>query len=196
MPNYRRNYVPGGTYFFTVVTYRRRPLLTSDLSREILRQAIETIRKDYPFEMVATVLLPDHLHSIWTLPPGDADYSTRWRRIKEEFTKQYLQRGGFEIAQSRSRKKHGMRGIWHKRFWEHTIDDENDLKRCVDYVHWNPRKHRLVSRVIDWKWSTFHRFVSLGEYEASWGGTDPTPGYDTPEWYCEISGEDRGTAAE
>ena len=189
MPNYRRNFVPGGTYFFTVVTYHRRPLLTSDLSRELLRRAFETIRQSYPFEMVATVLLPDHLHSIWTLPPGDSDYSMRWRRIKEEFTKEYLQRGGVELAQSPSRKKHGMRGVWHKRFWEHTIDDDTDLKSCADYIHWNPRKHNLVSRVIDWKWSTFHRFVSLGEYDAGWGGTDPTPGYDTPEWYCEIPHE-------
>ena len=193
MSNYRRNYVLGGTYFFTIVTYRRRPLLISESSREILRRALETVRKCYPFEMIATVLLPDHLHAIWTLPPGDANYSMRWRRIKEEFTDQFLLGGGTELAQSPSRKKHGMRGVWHKRFWEHTIRDEDDLKRCTDYIHWNPRKHNLVRRVVDWQWSTFHRFVSLGEYDQGWGGEDPTPGYDTPEWYHEIPQHDDAT---
>ena len=131
---------------------------------------------------MALVLLPDHLHSVWTLPRGDADYSTRWRRIKEEFTKQYLASGGAELPQSRSRREHGQRGIWHKRFWEHTVRNEADLERSCDYVHWNPRKHELVARVADWPYSTFHRFVRAGQYDLEWGGTDPTPGYDTPEW--------------
>ncbi len=182
MSHYRRNYVEGGTYFFTVVTYRRRKILTADLSRECLRAAIETIKQDRPFEIVAMVLLPDHLHAVWTLPPGDADYSTRWRRIKEEFTRQYLARGGIELGQTRSRREHGQRGIWHKRFWEHTVRNEADLERNCDYVHWNPRKHELVTRVADWPYSTFHRFVRAGQYDLEWGGTDPTPGYDTPEW--------------
>ena len=189
MSRYRRIYVPGGTYFFTVVTYRRRPLFVDEDARRILRRAIETIRARYPFEMVATVLLPDHLHAIWSLPAGDANYSTRWRRIKEEFTDEFLACGGKEIPQSPSRKRHGMRGVWHGRFWEHTVRDEVDLKRCVHYIHWNPKKHRLVTRIADWKWSTFHRFVSLGEYDENWGGEDPTPDYDTPEWYQEIAAE-------
>jgi len=182
MSRYRRNYVEGGTYFFTVVTYRRRPFLTSDLARDCLRNAIEAIKKKRPFEIVAVVLLPDHLHTVWTLPTGDANYSMRWRRIKEEFTKAYLARGGTELSQSRSRRKHGQRGIWHKRFWEHTVCDETDLERCCDYIHWNPRKHVLVSRVGDWSYSSFHRFVTAGQYDPDWGGVDPTPGYDTPEW--------------
>lgn len=188
MPNYRRRYVPGGTYFFTVVTYQRQPILTTDLAREQLRRAIETVRDRYPFEMIASVLLPDHFHAIWSLPHGDANYSLRWRRIKDEFTTNYLAQGGKELPQSVSRKRHGMRGVWHKRFWEHTVRDDDDLKRCADYIHWNPRKHELVARVSDWKWSSFHRFVGLGEYELEWGGVDPTPGYDAPEWYGEVAG--------
>ena len=176
-------FVPGGTYFFTVVTHRRQPFLTTDLARLcLLCNAIRKIRRKFPFEIVATVLLPDHMHAIWTLPPGDSRYPTGWRRIKEEFTRDFLAGGGQELPQSRSRKQHAMRGVWQKRFWEHTCDDEADLKRCVDYVHWNPRKHGLVTNLIDWPWSSFQRFVSLGEYTADWGKTDPIPGYDDPEW--------------
>jgi putative transposase len=182
MSRYRRNYVEGGTYFFTVVAYCRRQFLTTDLARDCLRSAIETVRQRRPFEIVAIVLLPDHVHAVWTLPPGDANYSTRWRRIKEEFTEMYLAKGGTELWQSRSRRRHGQRGIWHKRFWEHTIRDADDLERACDYIHWNPRKHELVSRVADWPHSSFHRFVNQGQYEVDWGGEDPTPGYDTPEW--------------
>ena len=182
MPNYRRNYLPGGTYFFTVVTYRRRPILTSDLARDCLHRAIDVIRAKLPFEIVAIVLLPDHWHTVWSLPRGDARYSQRIRQIKEDFTRRYLKHGGRELPQSRSRIEHGQRGIWHKRFWEHTVKDEDDLKRCVDYVHWNPKKHTLVSRVSDWPWSSFHRFLVAGEYETTWGGEDPAPGFDTPEW--------------
>jgi putative transposase len=182
MPNYRRNYVPGGTYFFTCVAYRRRPILTTDLARRCLRQAIQKVQADHPFTIVAIALLPDHWHTVWTLPPNDAAYPLRWMRIKEEFTKAWLAGGGNELSQTHSRARHRQRGIWHKRYWEHTIEDEDDLKRCVDYTHWNPRKHDLVARIRDWKWSSFHRFVQAGEYDLAWGGTDPTPGWDDPEW--------------
>ena len=182
MPWYRRNYVPGGTYFFTVVSYQRRGMLVDLLSRESLHEAIATIRDKWPFEIVAIVLLPDHLHSVWTLPAEDDKYSLRWRRIKEEFTRKFLAGGGHELPQSASRIRQAYRGVWQKRFWEHTCDDEDDLKRCVDYVHWNPKKHGLVERVADWPWSSFHRFVKLGEYPPDWGSQDPTPGYDAPEW--------------
>jgi putative transposase len=107
MSNYRRNYVPGGTYFFTVVTYCRRRFLTTDLARTCLRKAIETVRKERPFVIVASVLLPDNLHMVWTLPRGDAAYPTRWRRIKEEFTEQFLLAGGHELWQPRSRRRQG-----------------------------------------------------------------------------------------
>jgi putative transposase len=182
MPNYRRNYVPGGTYFFTCVTYRRRKIFTTDLARRCLREAIQTVRTDHPFTVIAIALLPDHLHTVWTLPPNDISYPLRWMRIKNEFTKAWLARGGSELQQSQSRERQGQRGIWHKRYWEHTVDDEDDLKRCVDYTHWNPRKHNLVERVRDWNWSTFSRFVTAGEYDLDWGGVDPTPGWNDPEW--------------
>ena len=182
MSDYHRNYVPGGTYFFTCVTYRRARILTTELGRHCLRIAIEKVRSDHPFDVVAIVLLPDHWHAVWTLPRGDDRYSLRWMRIKEEFTEAWLKGGGDELVQSWSRKRHRQRGVWHKRYWEHTIDDEDDLKRCVDYIHWNPRKHGLVRRVCDWQWSSFRRFVELGEYGLHWGGVDPTPGWDDPEW--------------
>jgi len=156
--------------------------MTTPLARNCLRKAIQTVQRDHPFDLVAIVLLPDHWHTVWSLPPGDARYPLRWLRIKEEFTKAWLEGGGGELPQSTSRKRHRQRGVWHKRYWEHTVEDEDDLKRCVDYVHWNPRKHKLVERVQDWRWSSFHRFVSLGEYELEWGGTDPTPDWDAPEW--------------
>jgi putative transposase len=182
MPNYRRNYVPGGTYFFTVVTHRRRPILTSSLARKCLREAIRTVREERPFELIAIILLPDHLHAVWTLPREDDDYSTRWSHLKAEFTRSYLSSGGTEADRSDSRVHQGERGIWQRRFWEHTCEDEADLKRLVDYIHWNPRKHNLVQRIKDYRWSSFHRFVRLGEYDEEWGGTDPCPDWDDPEW--------------
>jgi putative transposase len=181
MSRYRRNYVPGGTYFFTVVTRGRRPFLTDELSRLFLRNAIDKVRKKLPFEIVAWVLLPDHLHAIWTLPPREDDYSTRWRQIKEAFTRKYL-RGKSGSKSTSSRIKKQEQDVWQRRFWEHTVEDEEDLKRCVDYIHWNPKKHGLVGAVCDWKWSTFHRFVDEGEYTRNWGRKDPTPDYNTPEW--------------
>lgn len=182
MPNYRRNYVPGGTYFFTVATAGRRPILTTELARRSLRAAIHKVRDRFPFNQIAIVLLPDHLYCVWSLPENDANFSTRWRRVKEEFTREFLSQGGQEAFVSQSRHSKGERGIWQRRFWEHTIRDEDDLSRCVDYCHWYPCKHRLVSRVKDWQWSTFHQFVRDGDYEENWGGIDPCPGFDTPEW--------------
>jgi putative transposase len=182
MSDYRRNYVPGGTYFFTVVTYRRSAFLTGLLARTSLHESIAEIRAKWPFDIVAIVLLPNHFHAIVTLPRGDANYSLRLKRIKEQFTRRYLEAGGMELAQSASRQAHGERGVWQRRFWEHTVDDEADLKNCVDYVHWNPKKHGLVTQVQDWPWSSFHRFVERGEYDLNWGSADPTPGFDTPEW--------------
>jgi len=182
MPDYRRWYVPGGTYFFTAVTANRRPILCDTLARKCLHNAIETIRNRHPIELAAIVLLPDHVHTIWTLPQGDAAYPLRWKRIKEEFTLSYLVSGGTEVPPSPSRLRQGERGVWQRRYWEHAVRDEEDLKRCVDYVHWNPKKHGYVSNVCDWHWSSFHRYVELCEYTRDWGAEDPTPGYDDPEW--------------
>ncbi len=175
MTNYRRNYVKGGTYFFTVVTHQRRPLLTTPLGRTALREAIVSVRHRRPFTLDAIVLLPDHLHAVWTLPPDDTDFSIRWRQIKTLFTRRWLNEGGSETSQSLSREIKGEHGIWQRRFFEHTCVDENDMKRCIDYLHVNPLKHKLVERVVDWPWSSFHRYVRLGEYLPDWGSAD--------QWY-------------
>ncbi len=169
MPNYRRRYVPGGTYFFTVVTHLRRRILTTGLARECLRDAIAEVRAKRPFEIVATVLLPDHLHAIWTLPDDDADYSLRWGQIKEKFTREYLRRGGDEVTPDASRRRKRERGVWQHRFWEHVVRDEGDLTRCMDYIHWNPVKHGQAERTADYPWSSFQQFVTLGEYTEDWG---------------------------
>jgi putative transposase len=182
MPDYRRWYVPGGTYFFTAVTADRRRTLCEALARNCLHNAIEAIRKKRSMEVVAVSLLPDHIHTIWTLPPNDLAYPIRWKRIKEEFTLAYLASGGTEAPHSDSRLCQGERGVWQRRYWEHMVRDEDDLKRCVDYVHWNPKKHGYAANVCDWAWSSFHRYVEMGEYDHQWGAEDPTPGYNDPEW--------------
>ena len=130
MPDYRRWYVPGGTFFFTVVTCERRRFLTEERARNSLRKAVEEVRKKLPFEIIAMVLLPDHLHTIWTLPTGDSQYPLRWKRIKELFTTNYLAAGGSEVPPNASRQCHGERGIWQRRYWEHAVEDEDDLKGC------------------------------------------------------------------
>jgi putative transposase len=182
MPDYRRWYVAGGTYFFTAVTLGRQRILCGNAARSCLHEAIETVRKKRPFTLVAIILLPNHIHTVWALPPGDADYPIRWKRLKEEFTLAYLARGGVEVPPTLSRVRQGERGVWQRRYWEHAVRDEEDLKRCVDYVHWNPKKHGHVASVRDWPWSSFHRYVELGEYAREWGSEDPAPGYDDPEW--------------
>lgn len=171
MSNYRRAYVPGGSYFFTVVTYRRQRILDTPNSLTYLRSAFREVRRGRPFRVDAIVVLPDHLHCVWTLPPDDADFSTRWRLIKRAFTDQYLAAGGVEIKGSASRVSKGDRGVWQRRFWEHCCRDERDFRRCIDYLHINPVKHRLVRRVADWRPSSFHRYVRLGEYDLDWGGS-------------------------
>ncbi len=174
MSDYQRWFVPGGTFFLTVVTYGRRPILTSDLGRKFLRKAIKSVRDRHKFSLFATVLLPDHWHLVMQLPAGDDRYSMRMQRIKSEFSEQWLDAGLPEAEVTESQRRRGERGIWQPRFWEHTVRDDQDLERCTDYIHWNPRKHQLVDRVVDWQWSSFHRFVELGQYEIDWGGVAPT----------------------
>jgi putative transposase len=117
----------------------------------------------------AIVLLPDHLHTIWTLPPGDVDYSGRWNWIKHEFTRLWLEGIGTESKISESRRREGRRGVWQPRFWEHTIESDEDFERHFDYLHYNPVKHGLAASPGDWKWSSFHRWVRLGVYPRDWG---------------------------
>lgn len=165
MTNYRRNLVKGGTYFFTVaIAERHLDLLVRHI--EHLKAALREENKRAPFTILGFVVLPDHLHGVWRLPKGDADYSNRWRRVKASFSR--AQAHGEYVSNSRIAK--GERGIWQRRFWEHTIRDEGDLRRHLDYVHYNPVKHGLVSRVADWPHSTFHTYVAQGIYSLGWGG--------------------------
>ena len=159
MTSYRRNIVPGATYFFTVnIADRRLPLLTNNIG--MLRNAIRYTRLRHPFAIDAIVILPDHLHAIWTLPQGDADFATRWRLIKSAFSRSLS--ADELVTPSRFRK--GERGIWQRRYWEHTMRDERDYVRHVDYIHFNPVKHGHVGDVSRWPHSSFHRYVRLGLY--------------------------------
>ena len=169
MQRLRRNLVAGGIYFFTVVTHQRRPILTTELGRKCLHESIGLQLKRQPFDLLAIVLLPDHLHTMWQLPPGDDDYSTRWKQIKEQFTRKYCDRGGKEGDLSTNRLQHRERGIWQHRFWEHTIEDDDDFKHCLDYIHWNPVKHGFVKMPSEYKLSSFLKWVKLGEYDRGWG---------------------------
>ena len=167
MPDYRRNRVPGGTYFFTLNLLERRNTLLVD-QVEALRDAVRKVRATRPFHIDAWVVLPDHMHAIWTLPPDDTDYSARWKAIKIAFAK--TQPKTERLSPMRAARSE--RGIWQRRFWEHTIRDEQDYAAHVDYVHINPMKHGLVSCVADWPYSSFHRWVAQGAYSEDWAGQD------------------------
>ncbi len=164
MTNYRRKKNEGGYYFFTVVTCKRRRFLTDKLARDCLREVWKDVQDKRYFEVIALVLIPDHLHCVWRLENGDNDYSGRWSTIKKKFSRIYLANGGEECTRNDSRLKKRERGIWQRRFWEHRIRDEDDLKRHVDYIHYNPVKHNLVDSAEEWYWSTFHKYVRRGHY--------------------------------
>ena len=171
---YRRAKIKGGTYFFTVVTYKRIKILNRPDSAALLKRAIEKVRKSYPFKIDAIVLLPEHLHCIWTLPHGDADFSTRWRLIKSYFSRNFSRVGWVEERNptdktiSTSRIKKNEKTIWQRRFWEHLIRDEQDFKHHVEYIHYNPVKHGLVDAPKEWRFSSFHRFVRDDIYNENW----------------------------
>jgi len=169
MSNYRRTYVPGGTFFYTLVCKDRQPIFNNAMARKHLRNAIVDELKRAPFDLVAMVLLHDHLHTIWTMPDGDSAYPMRWRKIKESFTRRYLGSGGSEATVSEAQRLRNQRGVWQLRYWEHTVRDEADFSRCLDYIHWNPVKHGYVNRPCDYPWSTFRKFVGLGVYDPLWG---------------------------
>jgi putative transposase len=132
-------------------------------------------REDAPFATVAIVLLPDHLHVIWTLPPGDADYPRRWQAIKAKFTSRWLASGGEEEQVTPGYQRQRRRGVWQPRFMEHTIRDERDLHHHADYIHYNPVKHGYVRCPKDWPWSSFHRYVESGDYPLDWGCQERAP---------------------
>jgi putative transposase len=176
MPDYRRNRVPGATYFFTVnLRDRRSDLLVVRI--DVLRHAVRTERRRYPFHIDAWVVLPDHMHCLWTLPAGDSDFPRRWRDIKTAFSK------SLPATEQRSAVmfQRGERGIWQRRYWEHRIRDDRDYAAHMDYIHFNPVKHGLVENVADWPFSSFQRCVTMGLYPAYWlgGGNEPA---ETGEW--------------
>ena len=165
MVSYRRNLIPGASYFFTVTLLDRTSRLLIERIAD-LREVMRSVRDERPFDIDAVVILPDHLHCIWTLPPGDADYAMRWREIKSRFSRK-IPAGEYR---SLGRVNKGERSIWQRRYWEHTLRDERDMEQHVNYIHYNPVKHGHVTRVADWPYSSFHRFVQKGIYPLDWGG--------------------------
>ena len=165
MPNYRRAFVPGGTWFFTVNLLERHnnDLLIREIN--ILRHSVRRVRNKYPFMINAWVVLPEHMHCIWTLPSEDSDFSLRWRLIKSAFSRALPK----NERRSAVRTAAGERGIWQRHYWEHLIRDEVDYERHMDYIHYNPVKHGHVRVVKDWPYSTFHHLVSAGVYPVDWG---------------------------
>jgi len=165
MSRYRRAHIAGGAFFFTVtLADRSSDALVGNI--DLLRRTYASVQKARPFETIAICILPDHLHAIWLLPAEDADFSTRWNVIKGAFSR------GLPASASRSRSKIAKRekGIWQRRYWEHVIRDDADLAGHIDYIHFNPVKHGLVSRVSDWPHSSFHRYVERGTLPIDWGG--------------------------
>ena len=171
MTNYRRNRLAGGTFFFTVnLANRSGTLLTTHV--DLLRDAFQYAKQRHSFTVEAIVVLPDHLHAVWSLPPDDADYALRWRLIKTHFSRSLA--AGEKRSTSRQSKYE--RGIWQRRYWEHTIRDDTDLAHHIDYIHFNPVKHGHVARVADWPHSSFHRFVCDGILPPAWAGDGGTGG--------------------
>ena len=155
MPRYRRFFVPGGCYFFTVVTADRKPIFADENNVEHLKQAFKREMERRPFILQAIVVLPDHVHALWELPKGDADFSNRWREIKKHVSK--------SCGQS----------VWQKHYWEHCIRDDDDWAKHLDYIHFNPVRHGYTSSACEWKWSSFHRWQQQGVYSHGWGSAEP-----------------------
>ncbi len=165
MTDCRRIYIPGTTCFFTVNLAGRRDnrLLVERI--DLLREAFRYVKRRKPLKMEAVVVMPDHLHCIWTLPTEDADFSVRWSLLKSRFSRTLPT--GERISQSRVNRRE--RGIWQRRFWAHWLTSEDDFNAHFDYLHWNPVKHGRVQQVADWPHSSFRRFVALGIYPMHWG---------------------------
>ena len=167
---YRRAKISGGTYFFTVVTYDRNGIFTNPVNVTLLRNAFRHVMEKWPFKIDAFVLLPDHLHCIWTMPDGDMDFSKRWRLIKSYFTKSCLPEYRNIANDARIKKKE--QAVWQRRFWEHFIRDDDDYLRHVEYIHYNPVKHGHAKAPRDWEYSSFHKYVRQGKYDPDWGAGD------------------------
>ena len=168
MSHYRRANRDGGTYFFTLVSYRRQTILCNPPIRTALRNAIKTTQSKHPFTIDAWVLLPDHLHCIWTLPENDSDYAKRWRIIKQKVSRACSQEYKNENWITESKKKHRESTIWQRRYWEHQIRDQEDYNHHIDYIHYNPVKHQLCTSPVHWPYSTLHRYIQKGIYTHDW----------------------------
>lgn len=182
MSRYRRADIAGATYFFTVVTYRRKHFLCDADIRQALRAAIVAVRKKRPFDIDGWVLLPDHLHCVWTLPADDADFSTRWSLIKR-FVSRQCPRLHHPEWMSESKRKHRESTLWQRRFYEHMIRDDTDYRRHLDYLHYNPVKHGYCRSPVDWPHSSLHRLIGEGIYQGNWGSDE------APDLPPDIGGE-------
>ena len=166
MVNYRRNFITGGTFFFTVTLQNRKSRLLVE-KINLLKEAVQRVKDQHPFQIKAYVILPEHLHMIWELPKGDSNYSQRWKKIKVQFSKS-IQKSGFEL----SKTKHNEYRLWQRRFWEHTIKDMLDFENHVNYIHYNPIKHGLVKELRDWPYSSFHHYVQNGQLCENWTSSE------------------------
>ncbi len=166
--DYRRNFQPGGTFFFTLVTAGRHGLFEDADALALFRDVLREVKAQRPFRIEAWVVMPDHVHMIWTLPLADSDFSGRWSKIKSQFTRQWLTRGGREMPITAGKSREGRRGVWQPKFIEHTIRDEDDLIAHVEYVHYNPVKHGYVACPKDWPNSSFTEYVRRGFYPLEW----------------------------
>ena len=169
MSQYIRASTKGGTYFFTVVAHNRRPIFCQPDFLQALKAGIRQVQQKHPFQIIAWVQLPDHLHCIWQMPVDDANYSMRWSQIKRLSTQACPQYHLRIDELSYSKVKRNEKGIWQRRFFEHEIKSDLDFARHMDYLHYNPVKHGLVTNVIDWSYSTFHNQLKDGAYLADWG---------------------------
>ena len=167
---YRRSSAKGAVFFFTVVTHKRRRFLCDEVNVALIRGAFQEVHQKHPFTVDAFVLLPDHLHCVWTLPEGDNDFSMRWRQIKAWFTKGC--RDEFKEKQTATQLERGEQTVWQRRYWEHQIRNDNDFIKHVEYIHYNPVKHGLVRSPLAWPHSTFHRYVRQGIYPKDWGADE------------------------
>ncbi len=164
---YKRSIEKGATFFFTVVTHKRRKILCHESNVALLREAFQTVKGRHPFTIDAFVLMPDHLHCIWTLPENDNNFSMRWRQIKSHFSRHCLDE--FKEPQTTVNQRRGEQSIWQHRYWEHQIRDDGDFIRHVEYIHYNPVKHGLTQAPKLWPHSSFHRYVQQGQYHIDWG---------------------------
>jgi putative transposase len=188
MPNYRRFYIPGGTYFFTLVTYRRNPVFADPKNVDRLRRAAAEVRHVRPFDFLAAVVLTDHMHFLWALPHADTAYSWRIGRLKVLFSRS-LDAQPSESSPSRRRRRET--DIWSRRFWEHSIRDGEDFERHLHYIHYNPVKHGLAPCPHAWPHSSFSLWVARGDYDPAWGCTCQERGALPPDiaGWTDIGGE-------